>query len=124
MEPTLIDSIRIGEERKLFHPDQVIKSKEDATNNYARGYYTEGRTLMPKVKNQIRKMAESCNDLQGFLVIHSLGGGSGRGFTALLQKEISMEYGKKAKLRFSIYPAPQMRAAVFEPYNAILSTHR
>jgi len=124
LEPTVVDSIRAGEQRKLFHPEQLISSKEDAANNYARGYYTEGRTLMPKVKNQIRKMADSCNDLQGFLVIHSLGGGSGSGFTSLLQEEICMEYGKKAKLQFSIYPAHQMGTAVVEPYNVVLSTHR
>jgi len=79
---------------------------------------------MPKVKNQIRRMADTCNNLQGFLVIHSLGGGTGSGFTSLLQEEISMEYGKKAKLQFSIYPAHQMGAAVVTPYNAVLSTHR
>ena len=35
-----------------------------------------------------------------------------------------MEYGKKSKLQFSVYPAPQMGTAVVEPYNTILTTHR
>jgi len=50
-------------------------------------------------------------------------GGTGSGFTSLLQEEICMEYGKKAKLQFSVYPAPQVGTAVVEPYNTILTTH-
>ena len=34
-----------------------------------------------------------------------------------------MEYGKKSKLGFSVYPAPQVSTAIVEPYNAILYTH-
>merc|ERR1712048_365311 len=33
------------------------------------------------------------------------------------------DYGKKSKLEFAIYPAPQVSTAVVEPYNAILTTH-
>merc|ERR1712223_1845382 len=123
LEPTVIDEIRLGEQRQLFHPEQLVSSKEDAANNYARGHYTEGKSIMPQVKNQIRKIADICNSLQGFLVVHSMGGGSGSGFTSLLQEEITMEYGKKSKLQFSIYPAPKMGTSVVEPYNTVLTTH-
>merc|ERR1712025_319944 len=40
-----------------------------------------------------------------------------------LQEELMMEYGKKSKLQFSVYPSPQMGTAVVEPYNTILTTH-
>jgi len=123
LEPTVLDEIRLGEQGKLFHPEQLINSKEDAANNYARGRYTEGKSLMPQVKNQIRRLADNCNQLQGFLVMHSMGGGTGSGFTSQLQEELTMEYGKKSKLQFSIYPSPQMGTAVVEPYNTVLSTH-
>lgn len=36
LEPTVIDEIRNGPYRKLFHPEQMITGKEDAANNYAR----------------------------------------------------------------------------------------
>ena len=67
--------------------------------------------------------AESCSGLQGFLVFHSFGGGTGSGFSSLLMERLSVEYGKKSKLEFSIYPAPQVATAVVEPYNSILTTH-
>ena len=38
-------------------------------------------------------------------------------------ERLSVEYGKKSKLEFSIYPAPQVSTAVVEPYNSILTTH-
>jgi tubulin alpha len=36
---------------------------------------------------------------------------------------LSVDYPKKPKLAFSIYPAPMVSTAVVEPYNAVLSTH-
>ena len=48
--------------------------------------------------------------LQGFLLFHSFGGGTGSGFTSLLMERLSVDYGKKAKLEFCIYPAPQVGA--------------
>jgi tubulin alpha len=38
-------------------------------------------------------------------------------------ERLSVEYGKKSKLEFSVYPAPQISSAVVEPYNSILTTH-
>lgn len=49
-------------------------------------------------------MAEVCEGLQGFLIFHSFGGGTGSGFSALLMETLSVDYAKKSKLEFSIYP--------------------
>ena len=38
-------------------------------------------------------------------------------------ERLSVDYGKKSKLEFAIYPAPQIATAVVEPYNSILTTH-
>jgi tubulin alpha len=61
--------------------------------------------------------------LQGFLIFHSFGGGTGSGFGSLLLERLSTDYGKKCKLEFAVYPAPRVSTAVVEPYNAVLSTH-
>jgi len=42
LEPSVIDEVRTGTYRQLFHPEQLITGKEDAANNYARGHYTIG----------------------------------------------------------------------------------
>lgn len=122
-EPTVIDQTRCGKYKNLFHPDQMINGKEDAANNFARGYSTIGSSLIPKVSNEIRKMAEKSNSLQGFFIYHSFGGGTGSGFSSLLIDNLLDNFPKKCKLEFVVYPAPNVSTAVVEPYNAILSTH-
>ena len=123
LEPTVIDETRCGTYRQLYHPEQLINGKEDAANNYARGHYTIGKEVVDLVLDRIRKLADACTGLQGFLLFHSFGGGTGSGFASLLMERLSVDYGKKSKLEFAIYPAPQVATAVVEPYNAILTTH-
>jgi len=123
LEPTVVDEVRTGTYRQLFHPEQLISGKEDAANNYARGHYTIGKEIVDLVLDRIRKLADQCTGLQGFLIFHAFGGGTGSGFASLLMERLSVDYGKKSKLEFAVYPAPQISTAVVEPYNAILTCH-
>merc|ERR1712167_247355 len=123
LEPTVIDEVRTGTYRQLFHPEQLISGKEDAANNFARGHYTIGREIVDVALDRIRKLADNCTGLLGFLVFNSTGGGCGSGLGSLLLERLSVDYGKKSKLGFTVYPSPQVSTAVVEPYNSILSTH-
>eukprot|EP01102_Stenamoeba_stenopodia_P018050 TRINITY_DN656_c0_g1_i1.p1 TRINITY_DN656_c0_g1~~TRINITY_DN656_c0_g1_i1.p1 ORF type:complete len:456 (+),score=102.17 TRINITY_DN656_c0_g1_i1:351-1718(+) len=123
LEPTVIDEIRTGTYKRLFSPDQLISGKEDAANNYARGHYTVGKEIVDVCLDKIRKLADQCTGLQGFMVFHSVGGGTGSGFGSLLLERLSADYGKKSKLDFCIYPSPQISTSVVEPYNSTLATH-
>jgi tubulin alpha len=138
LDPSPIDEIRTGPYRQLFHPELLLSGKEDAANNYARGHYTIGKEMVDSVVEKIRRVAgkvyardrdrwltrtDNCSSLQGFLIFHSFGGGTGSGFGALLLERLSTDYGKKCKLEFAVYPAPRVSTSVVEPYNAVLSTH-
>merc|ERR1711924_593830 len=112
-----------GTYRQLYHPEQLISGKEDAANNYARGHYTIGKEIVDLVLDRIRKLADNCTGLQGFLLFNAVGGGTGSGLGALLLERLSVDYGRKSKLSFTIYPSPQVSTAVVEPYNAVLATH-
>jgi tubulin alpha len=57
------------------------------------------------------------------MVFNAVGGGTGSGLGSLLLERLSVDYGKKSKLGYTIYPSPQISNAVVEPYNAILCTH-
>merc|ERR1719481_835557 len=83
LEPSVIDEVRNGTYRQLFHPEQLISGKEDAANNYARGHYTVGKEMVDTVLDRIRKLSDNCTGLQGFLIFHSFGGGTGSGSTFL-----------------------------------------
>ncbi|KAF7332060.1 Tubulin alpha chain [Mycena kentingensis (nom. inval.)] len=123
LEPGVIDDVKSGPYRSLFHPETMITGKEDAANNYARGHYTVGKELIDPVMDKVRRLADNCSGLQGFFVFHSFGGGTGSGFGALLLERLSTDYGKKSKLEFCVYPAPQLSSSVVEPYNSVLTTH-
>ncbi|KAK4408638.1 Tubulin alpha-3 chain [Sesamum angolense] len=123
LEPTVIDEVRTGGYRQLFHPEQLISGKEDAANNFARGHYTVGKEIVDLCLDRVRKLADNCTGLQGFLVFNAVGGGTGSGLGSLLLERLSVDYGKKSKLGFTIYPSPQVSTAVVEPYNSVLSTH-
>jgi tubulin alpha len=43
LEPTVIDEVRTGTYRQLFHPEQLISGKEDAANNFRVGTTRLGR---------------------------------------------------------------------------------
>jgi tubulin alpha len=119
----VIDEVRTGTYRQLFHPEQLISGKEDAANNFARGHYTIGKEIVDICLDRIRKLADNCTGLQGFLVFNAVGGGTGSGLGSLLLERLSVDYGKKSKLGFTVYPSPQVSTAVVEPYNSVLSTH-
>lgn len=106
LEPTVVDEVRSGTYRQLFHPEQLISGKEDAANNFARGHYTVGREIVDLCLDRIRKLADNCTGLQGFLVFNAVGGGTGSGLGSLLLERLSVDYGKKSKLGFTIYPSP------------------
>ncbi|CEF68752.1 Tubulin family and Alpha tubulin family and Tubulin/FtsZ, GTPase domain and Tubulin/FtsZ, C-terminal domain and Tubulin/FtsZ, 2-layer sandwich domain and Tubulin, C-terminal domain-containing protein [Strongyloides ratti] len=123
LEPSVIDEIRVGIFRKLFHPDQLINGKEDAANNYARGLYGLGAKHIEEVLSRIQRMAETCSSLEGFIIYRSFGGGTGSGFTSLLLEVLKDHFPKKLIIEFVIYPSPNVSSAVVEPYNSVLTTH-
>ncbi|KAF9622573.1 hypothetical protein IFM89_032472 [Coptis chinensis] len=123
LEPTVIDEVRTGTYRQLFHPEQLISGKEDAANNFARGHYTVGKEIVDLYLDRVRKLEDNCTGLQGFLVFNLCWWGIWCGLGSLLLERLPVDYGKKSMLGFSIYPSPQVSTAVVKPYNSVLSTH-
>jgi tubulin alpha len=44
-------------------------------------------------------------------------------FGSLLLNRLSIDYGKKTKVEFAVYPSPAISTVVVEPYNSVLCTH-
>jgi len=61
--------------------------------------------------------------LQGFMVFNACGGGTGSGLGCLMLERLSVDYGKKSKLSFTVWSCPQVATAVVEPYNTVLCVH-
>lgn len=56
------------------------------------GYYTHGIEYYDKLEDNIRRMAEKCSRLHGFLTMHSLGGGTGSGLGTAVLKLLADNY--------------------------------
>ena len=112
-----------GTYRQLFHPEQLISGKEDAANNFARGHYTIGKEIVDLCLDRIRKLADNCTGLQGFMIYNAVGGGTGSGLGCLMLERLSVDYGKKSKISFTVWSCPQIATAVVEPYNTCLCVH-
>jgi len=123
LEPNVIDDVKNSKFSAIYHPEFLLAGKEDAANNFARGHYTVGKEMIDKVNDRLRKMVDNCDNVQGFVVNHSVGGGTGSGLGALMLERIAVDYRKKSKLGFEAYPSPTISTCVVEPYNALLTTH-
>ncbi|KAE8698526.1 Tubulin alpha-1 chain [Hibiscus syriacus] len=103
----------------LVLPEQLISSKEDAAKNFARGTYTIGKEMvnlclghlrdaLEMVLECIRKFADNC---------------TGSGLGSLHRVCLFVDYIKKSKLGFAVYPSLQVSTSVVEAYNSVLSAH-
>jgi len=123
LEPTVLDDIRRGPCAGMFHPEYLVNGKEDAANNFARGHYTVGKEIQDQVDDKVRKLVDKCANIQGFICNHAVGGGTGSGLGMLILERLAVDYRKKSKIGFEIYPSPNISTCIVEPYNGLLSTH-
>ena len=47
---------------------------------------------------------------KGFMVYNAVGGGTGSGLGCLMLERLSVDYGKKSKLSFTVWACPQVEA--------------
>merc|ERR1712216_797897 len=79
--------------------------------------------IVDLVLDRIRKLADNCTGLQGFMIYNAVGGGTGSGLGCLMLERLSVDYGKKTKCSFTVWACPQVATAVVEPYNTVLCVH-
>lgn len=87
---------------------------------------SSGAELIDPILDIIRRQSEACESLQGFQIIHSLGGGTGAGLGSLLLSKLReasnvrfsvltrphglQEYPDRMLQTFSILPSPNVSA--------------
>ena len=98
LEPNVIDDVKNSALSALYHPEFLLAGKEDAANNFARGHYTVGKEMIDRVNDRLRKMVDHCDNVQGFFVNHSVGGGTGSGLGALILERVAVDYRRKTKV--------------------------
>ncbi|TFK35600.1 beta-tubulin 2 tubb2 [Crucibulum laeve] len=124
LEAGVCNRLRGGSLGNLFRPDTYLTAEVGAGNNWAKGFYTEGAEMIDSILDIVRRQAEPCDALQGFQLIHSLGGGTGAGLGSLLLSKLREEFPDRMMATFSIVPSPKVSETIVEPYNALLSMHQ
>lgn len=70
-----------------------------------------GPDILVPTLNAIRCLVEQCESFAGFLIFHSIGGGTGSGFTTLLLENLADLYDKSTILQFVVFPSPTVSLA-------------
>ena len=122
-DPDTISDIEGSDMAALFKLEDQVSGREDAGNVFARGHNALAFELSDRFMDQIRQLVENCDHFQGFILSHAVGGGTGSGLTCRLSERLAVDYRKKGKHGYQIYPSASLSKCVIEPYNALLSTH-
>lgn len=125
-DPMALHSLA-GRSNCRFQRQNFVCGRGGTRNNWAGGYYAED-DLRGRVWAAVRSEAERCDRLQGFQIVHSLGGGTGSGLGARVADHLRAEYPGRTVNTFStLWPRPceaTEEAGGGEPFNTALCVAR
>eukprot|EP01039_Chlorochromonas_danica_P000663 gene663-718_t len=117
---TNLNAIRQAAYGEIFSPDNFIAGASSTGNNWAKGHIALGSEMIDSIMEVIRREVEKCDTLQGFQLIHSLGGGTGSGLGTLILSKLRDEYPGVVLASHVVFPSMRDADMVIEPYNSIL----
>ncbi len=145
LEPRVINTIKSSPYRDLYNPENFFIAKEGggAGNNWASGY-RQGSEHEDYVMEMIDREADNSDSLEGFVMCHSIAGGTGSGMGSFLLERLNDHFPKKLiQVRhancllipiltlsslpqtYSVFPnwddSPDV---VVQPYNSLLTLKR
>ncbi|KAF8337507.1 gamma tubulin [Cantharellus anzutake] len=125
LEPRVIQSILTGSHANLYNQENIYVSKGGggAGNNWAQGY-SAGQNTFEDLLEMIEREAEGSDSLEGFMIMHSIAGGTGSGLGSFLLERLNDRFPKKLIQTYSVFPNSQESEVVVQPYNSILTLKR
>lgn len=126
LEPRVINNILQSPYSNLFNPENISLSKDGggAGNNWSFGY-ARGESVHEEIIEMIDREADGSDSLEGFMMLHSIAGGTGSGLGSYLLEALNDRYPKKLIQTYSVFPNNiETSDVVVQPYNSILSLKR
>jgi len=127
MEPRVINTIQQSEYADLYNPENIFISKDGggAGNNWAKGYHNAEK-VQEEIFDMVDREADGSDSLEGFVLIHSIAGGTGSGSGSYLLEHINDRYPKKLIQTYSVFPmlSTETSDVVVQPYNSVLTLKR
>jgi len=126
LEPRVINGIQSSDMRGLYNPENIFLSEHGggAGNNWASGYGQADKSI-EDIMEMVDREADGSDSLEGFVVCHSIAGGTGSGMGSRLLEELNSQYPKKLIQTYSVFPNQgETSDVVVQPYNSILTLKR
>lgn len=128
LESKVIDRIRTGETSRFFNPENLfvptVTGGGGAGNNWASGYDAATK-VSSSLFDIIDREADGCDNLEGFIICHSISGGTGSGFGSHLLEQLSSRYPHKVIQTYSVFPSNNdMGVGEVSHYNSVLTLKR
>lgn len=122
-DPSSLEAIRNDTYAAVFHEEYLVGGDGSEAKSFARGRGAVGTSLVDEINDRISKLVDNCDNVEGFFLFHSVGGGTGAGLGSLILERLAVDYRKKKRFTFSIYPTSTSRRSFVEPINAMCATH-
>ena len=127
LEPRVVLHKLAHSNQKLFNPENVFCSHDGggAGNNWASGY-RQGQEFHEQVFDMMDREADNSDSLEGFVLCHSIAGGTGSGMGSYLLERLNDHFPKKLVQTYSVFPSwqDQQSDVVVQPYNSLLTLKR
>ncbi|XP_008641896.1 PREDICTED: tubulin gamma-1 chain [Corvus brachyrhynchos] len=126
LEPRVIHSILNSPYANLYNPENIYLSEHGggAGNNWASGF-SQGEKIHEDIFDIIDREADGSDSLEGFVLCHSIAGGTGSGLGSYLLERLNDRYPKKLVETYSVFPnQDEMSDVVVQPYNSLLRLKR
>ena len=110
LEPRVINGIQNSEYRELYNPENVYVSSHGggAGNNWASGY-SQAEAVQEDLMEMIDREADGSDSLEGFVLCHSIAGGTGSGMGSYFLEALNDRFVRPS-LRYAC-PASAASAA-------------
>ncbi|RSH82342.1 gamma-tubulin [Apiotrichum porosum] len=123
LEPRVINNILASPFKGLYNPENIYVSPHGggAGNNWAQGY-SAGEKVYDDLMEMIDREADGSDSLEGFMLLHSIAGGTGSGLGSFLLERLNDRFPKKLIQTYSVFP--ESSDVVVQPYNSLLAMKR
>lgn len=129
LEPRVVNKLRgpSSPYKDLFNPENCFVASDGggAGNNWASGF-RQGEQHHETVLDMIDREADNSDSLEGFVLCHSIAGGTGSGMGSYLLEAINDHFPKKLIQTYSVFPNwdQSQSDVVVQPYNSVLTLKR
>ncbi|CAG8594143.1 13633_t:CDS:10 [Ambispora gerdemannii] len=126
LEPRVINNILASKYANLYNPENIYLSKDGggAGNIWAYGF-SQAEKVCEDIFEMIDREADGSDSLEGFMLLHSIAGGTGSGMGSFLLERLNERYPKKLIQTYSVFPNnEEVSDVVVQPYNSILTLKR